>query len=187
MNFKIFRVGNYIYIVDDRDVLWEEHYSLVKVNKFKTSDSVYKIEFLRPESTREAFLEIPFGNILTQAGVPYASQAVWETWYTENTGPSSGQGLATEATLQQIETNTTGVARTPGIIRPSNTSGDVNTVAATFYSVSVANAGSADGTVLGSVIKPGEILNFSADAVNNFFTSFPYDATGTEFIIIYVA
>jgi hypothetical protein len=96
-------------------------------------------------------------------------------------------GLATEATLQVVETNTTGVARTPGIIRPSNASGDVNTAAATFYSVSVANVGLADGTVLGVQIKPGEILNFSADALNNFFTSFAYDATGTEFIIIYVA
>jgi len=95
--------------------------------------------------------------------------------------------LATEATLQVVEANTTGVARTPGIIRPTNASGDVNTAAATFYSVSVANVGLADGTVLGVQIKPGEILNFSADALNNFFTSFAYDATGTEFIIIYVA
>jgi hypothetical protein len=94
--------------------------------------------------------------------------------------------LATEATLQVVETNTTGVARIPGIIRPTS-SGDVNTVAATFYSVSVANVGLADGTVLGVQIKPGEILNFSADALNNFFTSFAYDATGTEFIITYIS
>ena len=86
-----------------------------------------------------------------------------------------------------IATNTTGVARTPGIIRPNNTSGNLNTVAATFYSVSLGNVGAANGTVLGATIKPGEILNFSADAVNNFFNSFVYDATGTEFIIIYVA
>jgi len=90
-------------------------------------------------------------------------------------------------TLDAIETNTTGVARTPGILRPT-TSGNVNTTAATFYSVSVANVGSANGTVLSGVtIKPGEVLNFSADAINNFFTSFAYDATGTEFIIIYVS
>jgi hypothetical protein len=95
--------------------------------------------------------------------------------------------LATEATLQVVETNTTGVSRTPGIIRPSNTSGNLNTVAATFYSVSVANVGLVDGTVLGEVIRPGEILNFSADALNNFFSSFAYDSTGTEFIITYVS
>lgn len=81
-----------------------------------------------------------------------------------------------------------GYSRTPGIIRPTG-AGNVNSVAATFYSVSVANVGSADGDVLGGTnnIKPGEVLNFSADAVNNYFTSFAYDATGTEFIIIYVA
>jgi len=94
--------------------------------------------------------------------------------------------LATEATLQQVEINTSGAARTPGLIRPSNVSGNVNTVAANFYSVSVANVGMSNGTVLGTTIKPGEVLNFSADALNNFFTSFAYDSTGTEFVIIYV-
>jgi hypothetical protein len=81
-----------------------------------------------------------------------------------------------------------GYSRTPGILRPT-AAGNVNSVAATFYSVSVANVGSANGTVLASLttIKPGEVLNFSADAVNNYFTSFAYNATGTEFIIIYVA
>lgn len=83
----------------------------------------------------------------------------------------------------------TGLLRTTGILRPNNTSGNVNSVAATFYSVSVANVGSANGSVLGVAgnIKPGEVLNFSADAINNYFNSFAYDATGTEFIIIYVA
>lgn len=80
----------------------------------------------------------------------------------------------------------TGLARTPGVLRPTG-SGNVNTAAANFFSVSVANVGAANGTVLGTTIKPGEVLNFSADAINNFFTSFAYNATGTEFIIIYVA
>jgi hypothetical protein len=81
----------------------------------------------------------------------------------------------------------TGLLRTTGMIRPT-TSGNVNTASATFYSVSVANVGAANGTVLAAVtIKPGEVLNFSADAINNYFNSFAYDATGTEFIIIYVS
>lgn len=83
-----------------------------------------------------------------------------------------------------------GLLRTTGIIRPIGP-GNVNTEpgATSFYSVSVANVGSADGDVLGGTdnIKPGEVLNFSADAINNYFNSFAYDATGTEFIIIYVA
>jgi len=81
----------------------------------------------------------------------------------------------------------TGLLRTTGIIRPTG-SGNVSSAAATFYSASVANVGAANGTVLSAVtIKPGEVLNFSADAINNFFNSFAYDATGTEFIIIYVS
>jgi hypothetical protein len=81
-----------------------------------------------------------------------------------------------------------GIARTPGILRPTG-AGNVNTAAATFYSVSVANVGTADGSVLGGTnnIKPGEVLNFSGDALNNYFTSFAYNASGTEFIIIFVS
>jgi len=80
-----------------------------------------------------------------------------------------------------------GIARTTGLLRPTG-AGNVNTVAATFFSVSVANVGAADGDILGGTnnIKPGEVLNFSADAINNYFTTFAYDATGTEFIIIFV-
>ena len=80
----------------------------------------------------------------------------------------------------------TGIARTPNAIRPTGTSG---TVTGNIYSVSVANVGAANGTVLASLttIKPGEVLNFSADAINNYFTSFAYDASTTEFIIIYVS
>lgn len=83
----------------------------------------------------------------------------------------------------------TGLLRTTGMIRPNNVSGNVNTEpgATNFYSVSVANVGTNDGTILGGVtIKSGEVLNFSADAVNNYFNSFAYNATGTEFIIIFV-
>jgi hypothetical protein len=101
--------------------------------------------------------------------------------------PNEGQQTMANSISVALASNQTGAARTPGIVRPT-TSGDVNSVAATFYSVSVANVGAANGTVLsGTTIKPGEVLNFSADAVNNYFTSFAYNATGTEFIIIYVA
>jgi hypothetical protein len=82
----------------------------------------------------------------------------------------------------------TGLLRTTGMIRPTG-SGDVSSAApGGFYSVSVANVGASNGTVLSGVtIKPGEVLNFSADAINNYFNSFAYNASGTEFIIIYVS
>jgi hypothetical protein len=102
--------------------------------------------------------------------------------------PNEGQQTMANSISVALASNQLGIARTTNILRPTG-SGNVNSVAATFYSVSVANVGSADGDVLGGTnnIKPGEVLNFSADAVNNYFTSFAYDATGTEFIIIYVA
>jgi hypothetical protein len=109
-----------------------------------------------------------------------------------NTNVTNGAGAAA-ANIQDGGNSITvdggtGSLRTTGIIRPTG-SGNVSSVAANFFSVSVANVGAADGDVLGGTnnIKPGEVLNFSADAINNFFNSFAYDATGTEFIIIYVA
>jgi hypothetical protein len=95
-------------------------------------------------------------------------------------------GLAQQSSLQEVVSNTSAYSRTPAIIRPVDTSGNLSSVVPLFYSVSVANVGMSNGTVLGAVIKPGEILNFSADALSNYFTSFAYNATGTEFIIIYV-
>jgi len=101
--------------------------------------------------------------------------------------PNEGQQTMANSISVALASNQAGASRTPGIIRPT-TSGNVSSAAATFYSVSVANVGASNGTVLGgTTIKPGEVLNFSADAVNNYFTSFAYNATGTEFIIIYVA
>jgi hypothetical protein len=100
-----------------------------------------------------------------------------------------GQNIMDESISVALASDQLGIARTTGLLRPTG-SGNVNTVPASgrIYSVSVANVGAANGSVLGGVgnIKPGEVLNFSADAVNNYFTSFAYDATGTEFIIIFV-
>jgi hypothetical protein len=101
--------------------------------------------------------------------------------------PNEGQQTMANSISVALASDQLGIARTTNILRPTG-SGNVNTVAATFFSVSVANVGAANGSVLGGTnnIKPGEVLNFSADAVNNYFTSFAYNATGTEFIIIFV-
>jgi hypothetical protein len=103
--------------------------------------------------------------------------------------PNEGQQTMANSISVALASDQLGIARTTGLLRPIG-AGNVNTVppSGRIYSVSVANVGSADGDVLGGTnnIKPGEVLNFSADAVNNYFTSFDYDATGTEFIIIFV-
>lgn len=121
--------------------------------------------------------------------LPYSEISNQPSWTTLAIAVADISDWMDDVILQNIQVNTTGVLRTPNIIRPSNSSGNVNTVATAFYSVSVANVGTADGSVLGGTnnIKPGEVLNFSGDALNNYFTSFAYNATGTEFIIIFVS
>ena len=92
-------------------------------------------------------------------------------------------GLATEATLLNVETNTTGVARTPNFLRPS---GSLGTVTAGTFSMSFASVGTGNATVGGMTLKPGETINFDAGALNNTLGAVAYDTTATaaELIII---
>jgi hypothetical protein len=97
---------------------------------------------------------------------------------------SSTTGLATEATLQAIETNTTGVARTPGFLRATGSDG---TIAAGTFSMSFASVGTANAIVGGIILKPGETINFDAGALNNTLGPVAYNTTtnaGAELIII---
>ena len=55
------------------------------------------------------------------------------------------------------------------------------------YSFSIANVGSANGTIDGSVILPGITVNFDAGALNNTLDKLNYDATGTTFVITYIS
>ena len=187
MNYRIFRSNNYIFIVDEKQNQFEELCENVLVTKEKESSTNYTISFLRQETIRsreisQSFPDIPFANIYDEAGVAYPSTGEWELWYETNTGIGS---LASSGTALS---NLNPQLKTPNIIRTS-ASGNVNTVAATFYSVSVANVGSADGSILGGVnnLKSGEILNFDSGSLNNTFNSFAYDATGTEFIITFIS
>jgi hypothetical protein len=92
--------------------------------------------------------------------------------------------LATEATLQVVETNTTSVARTPNFLRPS---GVLGTIVAGTFSMSFASVGTGNATVGGMTLKPGETINFDAGALNNTLGAVAYDTltnVGAELIII---
>jgi hypothetical protein len=94
--------------------------------------------------------------------------------------------LDIEATLQQVELNTSGVSRTPQL---SRVSGSAGTVPLGKFSMSFASVGTANATVGGIILKPGETINFDAGALNNTLTSVTYDTTtaGAELIIIAIA
>jgi len=85
---------------------------------------------------------------------------------------------------EEIKKILAGKSKTPNMLRTTSS----GTVPGETYSVSVANVGAADGIFLGATIKAGEILDFNSGALNNSFAagSFVYDATGTEFLIIYI-
>jgi hypothetical protein len=93
--------------------------------------------------------------------------------------------LSVDSNAAQLVTNTTSATRTPNLIRPSGIFG--NTPVGT-YSVSFASVGTANATVGGMILKPGETVNFDGGAVNNTVGVIAYDTTlaGAELIITYL-
>ena len=88
--------------------------------------------------------------------------------------------------LAQLVSNTTSVNRTPNFLRPTGVAG--NTPAGTF-SASFASVGTANATVGGIIVKPGETLNLDGGAINNTLSAIAYDTTtaGAELIITYLS
>lgn len=86
-----------------------------------------------------------------------------------------------------IDTLTAGVCcppaqRTSRIVSVSNSPGAVSNGS---YGFSIANVGTAAGTVDGQSLPAGVTVNFDP-GVNNTITGLPYDATGTDFLITYI-
>lgn len=82
----------------------------------------------------------------------------------------SGSYLAPHVRAPRYSTTTTSGTTTSGV-----------------YSFSIANVGSANGTIDGKILLPGVTVNFDAGALNNTLTSISYDATGTTFVITYIS
>jgi hypothetical protein len=83
-----------------------------------------------------------------------------------------------------ITVDSNAVVRTPTFLRPAGTDG---TVAAGTYSMSFASVGTANATVGGITLKPGETINFDAGAINNTLGAVSYITSanaGAELIII---
>jgi hypothetical protein len=86
-----------------------------------------------------------------------------------------------------IDTLTAGVCcppaqRTSRVVSVSNVPGAVPNGS---YGFSIANVGSAAGTVDGQSLPAGVTINFDP-GVNNTILGLPYDATGTDFLITYI-
>jgi len=71
------------------------------------------------------------------------------------------------------------VEYTPGLTRTSA----VGVISSGKHSVSIANLGAGNGTVLGTVIKPGEVIAFEPSNVNATLGAISYSGLGTELLI----
>jgi hypothetical protein len=97
-----------------------------------------------------------------------------------------GQDTMANSLAVVLASDQEGVERTPTFLRPSSASPGSGIIAAGAYSVSFASVGTADATVGGITLKPGETLNFDAGAINNTLSAITYTTStaGAELIII---
>lgn len=84
-----------------------------------------------------------------------------------------------QTVLNNILLQVSATPRTSAMFRTS-TSG---TITAGKRSVSIRNAGSANGTVLGANLLPGEIVSFDAGALKDTLGAITYNGTGTDLLI----
>ena len=82
--------------------------------------------------------------------------------------------------LLQVTSINTPTVRTPAMFRTSAS----GSVTAGKRSVSIRNAGGANGVVLGANILPGEIVNFDAGSLKDTLGAITYNGTGTDLLII---
>lgn len=120
---------------------------------------------------------------VTNAGTFAVQAAQSGTWNINNISGtvSLPTGAATETTLSALNTKFTSVTRTPSLTRATGS----GTIASGARSISVYNAGTAAGSILGgaSNILPGEAFDFSAGGEDDVLGSFAYNATGTTLVI----
>jgi hypothetical protein len=84
---KIFKKGNYIYIVNDNGDIKQDHANEVKITKSNVSNEKYTIY-----SDDLGLNEVEFSEIKKEDGNAYASVSAWELFYAENTGFNTAAG-----------------------------------------------------------------------------------------------
>ena len=167
-----------------------EYYSysdIKSVSPYKNANGDFIIIFNFINESRDSTLRIPLALIDNQPTWTDVNLALTDIQNWMGACNSTG-GLATEATLQNvlsdtniILSNTSPASRTANLRRYTN----ANSITRP-YSFSIANVGAANGTVLTHTLKPNEIINYDAGALNNSFQVITFDATGTEFLVTWV-
>lgn len=146
---------------------------------------------------RYDIISVPIGTVITTLWFNQTTQAPIAAPLPADLNPVSSPssvtiigpvplptGAATEATLGTVNTAVTGLNTPATGLAPSMVrSSAVGTVTAGKRSAAIFNAGNANATVLGAILKPGESVSFSADGVRDALAAIAYDGTGTDLLI----
>ena len=89
---------------------------------------------------------------------------------------------AINALLESIDNKLKANKRVPFIVSATG----IGSVPDNVYSFSIANVGSAAGTVEGVSLPAGSTINYDAGVLNNVLDGVDYNATGTTFLITYI-
>ena len=84
---KIYKKGNYIYLINASGDIKQDHANEVKITKTNVANETYSIY-----SDDLGVNNVTFSELTQENGTAYASISAWELWYAENTGfnPASG-------------------------------------------------------------------------------------------------
>lgn len=93
---KIYRKNNYIVLVDDEDNVYQEHYSNVFVKNNINNKSNYDISLIRFGTEVKNYYDFNFIDIKQENNSSFASAALWEDWYTANTGFNNAGAISTD-------------------------------------------------------------------------------------------
>lgn len=191
---RINDTGNGEMLLERNGVIEYYNYTDFKaVSPYKNANGEYVIIINFINESRDSTLKIPLAEIVNQPTWTTIDIAVFDISVWMNSYNSTA-GLATEATLLNVDTN---IADIEGFVSPSLRTAnsrrflDSNSIVKP-YSFSIANVGAANGTILGPtggacILQPGEIVNYDAGVLNNTFPDIFFNATGTEFLVTWVS
>lgn len=106
-DYKVFKKGNYLIVIDvATDKYMEDSSGDVLVTKSLDTSEVYNIRL----KSHPSILNVALANIKDEAGVTYASAAIWETFYTDNTGFNPATSASVTAVADDLATHEADVA-----------------------------------------------------------------------------
>lgn len=97
---KIYKKGNYIYLVNASGDIKQDHANEVKITKTNVANETYSIY-----SDDLGVNNVTFSELTQENGTPYASVQAWELWYSENTGFNPASGGSGAGTVINTVTN----------------------------------------------------------------------------------